>query len=258
MTNQLTPQPTPDDDDGFHRSSGSTRLIRGTLIKWDATQHWQDRDGLPPPEQLLVIRLNEALQMWRDGKPTVITDKPLPDPDDLNAAIPVSEWEKGMDDRPQPPWQHVVILYAIDPRFGAFYTFVSGTIGAHMAIDALRESVEGKRILSRAQVTPIIKLGERPMKTRFGMKTRPHFEICGWETPDALPPATAPRQIAAPTSEPTPEPAPTAPARPPGKMTITSGKAKPPVKLAVADDGLGDVKPDPRDPSDSLDDLPFA
>jgi hypothetical protein len=229
MTSDLTPR----DDDGFRGSSGSTRLIRGSVIRWDATQHWQDRDGLAPPEQLLVIRVNEVLQKWKDGKPEVIDTKPLPDENGLNAAIPVEEWEEGMDGRPQPPWKHTMVLYAIDARTGSFYTFASSTIGAHMAVDHLRESVEGKRILSRAQVMPVIKLTERPMKTKFGMKTRPHFDIVGWDDISALAKESTPQQLAPPTPEPkSPEAVPTAPDRPPGKMTMLR-PAKPPVNLAA-------------------------
>ena len=55
---------------------------------WNDAQHWRDRDGLKPPAQLLVVGVDAILQRWQEGLPQVIRDKPLPDPDDLNAAYP--------------------------------------------------------------------------------------------------------------------------------------------------------------------------
>ena len=75
MSNEIT-KPGPDDD-GFSGSLNSGRLVKGTFLKWNDTAHWQDRDGLTPPSPLLVIAINEALQMWKNGKATVIADKPL-------------------------------------------------------------------------------------------------------------------------------------------------------------------------------------
>ena len=39
------------------------------------------------------------------------------------------------------------------------------------------------RMVRGARVMPLVNLGERPMKTKFGMKTRSHFEIVDWKTP---------------------------------------------------------------------------
>ena len=57
-----------------------------------------DRDGLRPPEIMLAIALSEALQCWKNRKPVeTIVDKPLPDVNDLNEAVPRSEWELDLD-----------------------------------------------------------------------------------------------------------------------------------------------------------------
>src|SRR5262245_56568828 len=82
-----------DDDDGFGGSLTGGRLVKGSLLRWKDTDGWFDRDGITPPSPLLVVAITDALQRWKDKKPEVITDKPLPDPDGLNAAIPGSEWE---------------------------------------------------------------------------------------------------------------------------------------------------------------------
>jgi hypothetical protein len=96
-------EPSPIEDDGFHGSSSSDRLLKGMFVNWTDTAHWLDRDKLTPPSPLLVFAINTALQMWKGGKVDVLTDKPLPDPDALNATIPQSEWELGIDGKSRPP-----------------------------------------------------------------------------------------------------------------------------------------------------------
>ena len=105
-----------DDDDGFGGSIASSRFIRGQILRWTDTGGWTDRDGLRPPEELLVLACNEGLQRWKGKKAESITTKPLPDPNELNASIPMTEWELGTDAKPRPPWAHVAIVYLIDPR----------------------------------------------------------------------------------------------------------------------------------------------
>ena len=172
--------------DGFQDPSDlKQRLLRGTLLSWSDSQHWRDRDGLPAPAQLLVVGVDTALQRWRDGKPEVLLDKPLPDPDDLNAAIPIEEWELGVDGQKRKPWAHVCVVYGVDVAKGGIYTFISATTGAHIAFEALREAVATMRMLRGDKVVPLVTLAERPMKTKFGIKVRPHFEIAGWKTSGA-------------------------------------------------------------------------
>jgi hypothetical protein len=168
-------------NDGFNGSFSSDRTIKGTQLVWNDAQHWRDRDGLKPPAQLLVVGVDAILQRWKEGLPQVIRDKPLPDPDDLNSAIPISEWEVGIDGQKRPPWQDTVVVYTIDPTTGGFYTYVSSTTGGRIAVDHLKESVAGMRMLRGGKVLPLVTLAERPMKTRFGVKSRPAFEIVDWK-----------------------------------------------------------------------------
>jgi hypothetical protein len=226
-------------DDGFNAAFSSDRTIKGTQLVWNDAQHWRDRDGLKPPAQLLVVGVDAILQRWQDGKPQVIRDKPLPDPDDLNATIPVDEWETGIDGQKRPPWADTAVVYFIDPLTGGFYTFVSSTTGGRIGVDHLKESVTGMRMLRGDRVLPLITLGERPMKTRFGTKSRPHFEVVDWKEPisPTLEEEEAPKAGLPPASEPEPvEKAGTPPrqASPPAQPTPA---AKPSRR------GLKDVKP---------------
>jgi hypothetical protein len=247
MTKDLTTyEPKAEDTDGFYGSPNSGRLLKGTLIKWADTTHWVDRDGLTPPSPLLVVAINEILQRWKDGKAEIINEKPLPDPARLNSTIPIAEWERGIDNTPRPPWAHVVVVYFVSLATGEFFTHASATTGAHIAYDALKEAVVTMRALRGARVMPIVNLSERPMKTKFGMKRRPHFEIIGWKTPGddskavpvkPMPPQSGP--VIAPAETP-PAPAPAAsPAAQPRQA-----KPKPPVNLnAETLATMGDVKP---------------
>jgi hypothetical protein len=246
MTSDLTPRESETiNDDGFSGSLNSGRLLKGTFLKWTDAAHWLDRDGLTPPSPMLVIAINEVLQKWKNGKAEVIGDKPLPDPEQLNSAIPKSEWERGNDNQLRKPWAHVVIVYLVDLGTGGFFTYASATVGGHIAYDALKEAVITMRALRGTRVMPFVNLGERPMKTAFGMRRRPCFEIVGWKAPGddtnavsvkpVIPQLSGP--VAAAASPPTPNPS-------SGPTESQQAKPKPPVNLAAETLGaMGDVKP---------------
>jgi hypothetical protein len=227
------------EDDGFQGSITGGRLIKGTLLRWNETNDWMDRDGLRPPEILLVLALTEAFQRWKNKK--VIDEimiKPLPDLETLNSSISVSEWELGLDNRPKPPYAHQKIVYLIDPATAGFFTYINSTFGARICWDNLRERVITMRTLRGQRVVPLVKLSHRPMKTAFGMKHRPEFEIVGWRNlggKDAIGSSTSP-QISGPkpTAEIKPaakikpiaaEPKPTAAAKPAPASTATASPA---------------------------------
>src|SRR5262249_10290902 len=146
-------------------------------------KHWHDTDGLTPPSPLLVIAINEVLQKWKDGKSEIISAKPLPDTDELNATILVKEWEIDLNGQPSPPWKYTVVIYFVSPATGECFTYSNSTVGAIIAFNHLKEAVVAMRILRGSRVLPLVNLSERPMKTKFGQKLRPHLEIIGWKTP---------------------------------------------------------------------------
>jgi len=171
------------DDDGFSGSIVNTRLIKGVILRWTETNGWTDRDGLPPPEILIALACTEALQRWKAKKVVEeITTEPLPDIGNLNATVPTAEWDLGLDNRPKAPWVHQYVVYLIDPASGGLFTYLNNTVGARIAYDHLRERVITMRTLRGARVVPLVKLGHRPMRTAFGPKHRPSFEVIGWRT----------------------------------------------------------------------------
>jgi hypothetical protein len=147
----------------------------------------------------------------------------------------------------------------VDLATGTPYTYASATIGARICFEQVQESVCIMRALRGAKVLPLVNLEQRPMKTQFGMKSRPHLQITDWRTPggdgfDPLPQPSKPQlteptatQVPAPTAAPAPATAaaPTAapppvstPSAMPAAATLEATKAIKPVTMAefVADE----------------------
>ena len=129
-----------------------------------------------------MLACHEGLQRWKGKRSREHHGKALTrSQEELNASIPMTEWELGIDAKPRPPWEHVAIVHLIDPHTAGMFTYLNSTIGAHIAWDVLREKVRTMRVLRGERVLALVRLGTRPMKTtNFGMKTRPEFEIAGW------------------------------------------------------------------------------
>jgi len=160
------------------------RLIQGVILKC-IDGRWTDGDGLTPPSEMLVIGITHALQCWgkeQDLLDTIIEqpDQPLPDPEALNAQIPEEEWGLGLDNKPRPPWAYNWVVYLLDIGSAGTYTFINSTRGAQFAVERLEDKMKWMRVLRGNDVTPIVRLESRPMKTSFGQKMRPEFTVVEW------------------------------------------------------------------------------
>jgi hypothetical protein len=251
MSNNLTPQQPNDEDDGYGGSLTPSQSVRN-YARWTDTAGWFDRDGLPLPAAMLVPAVNTGLQKWKNNVADFIWDKPLPDPQQLNSQIPKTEWEKGLSGEARPPWERIIAVILVDPATGAVYRYTSSTVGARIAYDALREATITIRMLRGQKVIPLVDLSERPFKTNFGMKKRPHFQIVGWKSPGGeddkaiatkpAPQLSGPATTAAPQTESTAPAA--APASAPETATPYQAKPKPPLNLAGETlNTMGDAKP---------------
>ena len=162
------------------------RLLRGTLLKWNEVDGYLDRDGVQPVEgPYLLWAMEEGYQRWKDQ--TVvdeIIDKPLPDLEQLNGAIPKSEWEPGLDGHPRPPYSHQYCVYLLDPNDGQFFTLMNSTVGMKMLWESLAERWEVMRHLRGADVIAVVNLATRPFRTaKWGIKYRPDLKILEWRKP---------------------------------------------------------------------------
>jgi hypothetical protein len=160
-----------------------TRIIFGNVIRCVDGRWSTAGDGIEVPKgtKLLVLGTTDLLQRWQDGRVVeVIRNRPLPGLESLNAKIPLSEWDTGIDGKPRAPWQHTFCVYLLDPETAERYTFANATVGARIAVEDLAEKMRWMRGLRGAQVTASVELSSKPMKTRFGVKLRPHFKLLKW------------------------------------------------------------------------------
>ena len=214
---------TPPSDGGGPAGLPGDRVQRGTIARWSANGGWVDRDGLPLPETVLVIGYFTVLRRWKDKRPEYITEQPLPDSDVLNAAIPVAEWDIGLDGKPRKPWNLTYVVYLVDLKTGALFTYAHDTYGALLAYNGLEEQIAVMRMLRGEHVFPIVRLEKRPWKSQtYGMQMRPHFQIVDWRasgttpviSPTPSPQLTGPMAAPTPATASAPTTAPAAPATP--------------------------------------------
>ena len=170
--------------DGFAvgEKPGNTMIV-GQMIKFDSGVYKVNKtETLPPDIALVAIDVTTAWVKWWEKRPVEhhITQlgQQHPDRDDLpdqNKA----EWEIGLDGQPVDPWKNTRYLRLIDPLTGADYTFVTDSIGGRRGVSDLKSQIRNVRY-ARPNAVPLLKLCTTTMKTRFGPKPRPLFEVIGW------------------------------------------------------------------------------
>jgi hypothetical protein len=180
--------PTPPKGGELPAGLSSAQVQRGIIARWSDKSPdpgWTDRDGLPLPSEMLVIGYCIVLRRWKDSRPEYKTEQPLPNPEDLNALIPMSEWDIGMDGQPSKPWKYCYVAYLVNLKNGTLYTFAHDTFGAMRCYALLEEQIAVMRMIRGAHVWPIVRLEKRPMKTRGGtlITMRPHLEPIDWREP---------------------------------------------------------------------------
>jgi hypothetical protein len=169
----------------FDGGEHNDRLVQGIILKC-VDGHWKANDDTPLAEgmQLYVFGVTKGLQLWQDER--VIKEikktpgEDLPDVETLNAAIPHDEWEDGINGEPRPPWQLNDVVYLLSVNDAQRFTFINCTVGARIAAARLLDRIQSMQMMRGPNVIPVVTLGSRPMKTAFGQKLRPHFEVVSW------------------------------------------------------------------------------
>ena len=189
MSQIKTPAPL-DADYGFDDSETRDHIIQGDILKC-ADGQWLTKEGaaVSPDLRLLVLGIKHAAQRWEGQMPVETILPPLPDVDELNAVIPREKWEPGLDGKPRPPWCLQYLVYLLNPVDASMYTYVNSTTGARIATEKLASRVQLMRQIRGAKVLPVVRLGTAPMKTRFGVKVRPEFDVVDWTEFAPSPPA---------------------------------------------------------------------
>jgi len=196
----------------------SRGVISGTCIKFTNEATWVSSDGdeLPSGLELIVVDIGRVVQRWKDGQPieTIVLapGAKFPDVNKLNAAVPQTEWEEGPDGKPRGPWQAQFIVYLLNGQTMDRYTYPTGTTGGAIAVRDLVDRTNWMRRFRGPGVFPIVSLTDVFMRTRFGGRQRPHFDIKRWvklgDDGTALPAAETPllpdqgaQEVKAPTAK---------------------------------------------------------
>jgi hypothetical protein len=212
---------------------GGDRLIKGSKLKFTNEGTWTiDDEPVDKDRKFLVVGVCKAYQKWIDGLPVekhvIEAHEQVPDLDALNKAAPPEQWVEKFGKKVG-PWDWCYAVYLIDPTTMQVCTFSTNTVGGGQCVRELRESTGMARRMHGDSVYPKVKLTDKFMKTQYGGRQRPAFDILDYEelgpTPAALP-ADAPKQIEAQPAEPA-EPKPEAPNGQKAKAAVAPKPKKP-------------------------------
>jgi hypothetical protein len=199
-TQELTTQELTSIGDGFDECCEP--LGGGDFIKFDANTEtkWFYRDGSPlPRRQYVPVDCRVELVRWCDkqimDRIVQRPDEPFPDVDELNEAIPKSEWEEDFNGNPRGPWQLQRSIFFVDPNDGSRLISSNSTFGQKLAYEEIKSKIQFMRQARGCRVFPLIEFSSKQMKTRFGVKARPYFDVKDWQTFGSSSPAaiTGPR-----------------------------------------------------------------
>lgn len=194
MTDLIKATQPVDGFEGFEsRREGDDRpesgsVIQGTIVKFTNDAAWMTRDDdeLPANLELVATDVIRLVQKWIDGMPVetriLAPGEKFPDLDALNEAAPKSEWREGPNGKMHGPHQSQYIVHLLDPKTMDRFSFATGTVGGGIAVRELRDKVTWMRRLRGQNVFAVVTLADRHMKTRFGGRQRPHFNVTRWIT----------------------------------------------------------------------------
>lgn len=196
------PAITSDGFDDYHDGDGGS-IIKGTKLKFSNDAEWTTGSGqaIAANREFLALELLRTLQKWTPGasapETRVLAPDEKPDVDALNDAAPREEWAEKFGQM-RGPYQFAYVLYLIDPQTMAPFTFVTSTAGGAQAVRNLRTATQLARKIRGSNVFPRVRLADEFMRTAFGGRQRPCFDIVGYEVlgrDDAKLAAAAPKQL---------------------------------------------------------------
>jgi hypothetical protein len=188
VQNKLAKIPGPADDGFGSTSLDNTRMFQGVRIKFGTDGQYRVNDQVLPPIELLLGSMATIAQFWRDKK---LIDERRKAPEQshadftntietLNEESDPETWELNLSGEPRPPWQVYEVAYFLDLATAQRFTLALSTVGMRICASEIRQMVTDMRAIKGQFVFPLVKLGTLSMKTRFGNKPRPRFEVVGW------------------------------------------------------------------------------
>ena len=167
--------------------TGSTsNLIRGKILKFADGKYTAEKTTvLPIGTELVAIDVTTAWVRWGgdDGKPTehrvTYAGQNHPGRHELGDDD-LEEWPAGLDGKPADVWRDTRYMLLIHPKTGQEYTFVTDSWGGRKAIGTLKDQIRNVRA-EHPNAVPIVKLMPGTMKTKYGIKPAPLFEVTDWK-----------------------------------------------------------------------------
>lgn len=161
-------------------------VIQGTLLKFSNEAKWINGDGdeMSPTLELVAHDVTRVVQKWVDQMPEetifVPPGEKFPNVEEMNEKAPKSEWRENFNGEMVGPWQAQSLLYLIEPETLDKYTYPTSTVGGAIAIRELADKVRWMRRHRGPNVNPVVTLSDTHMRTRFGGRQRPHFNVVRW------------------------------------------------------------------------------
>jgi hypothetical protein len=183
--NALTPTTNNLPADGWDAAANdsSASPAKGSSIKFDAGAYFIGREKTLVDEsrQFVAIDVREGWLFLKKDCPAEYSMRAIdgPKPPRPSSFANPSEWPDGLDRKPNDPWRYAKFLYLLDPVSAEVFTFTSSTTGGRIGLSDLCAQIQLMR-RTRPGAVPIVELQSRQMKTKFGMKPRPFFQVVGW------------------------------------------------------------------------------
>jgi hypothetical protein len=157
--------------------------MKGSSIKFDNGAYVIGREKtlIDGARQFVAIDVREGWLFLKKDCPAEYDMRAVggPKPPRPASYSDPSEWPDGLDGKPADPWRYAKFLFLIDPASAEVFTFTSSTTGGRIGLNDLTAQIKLMRS-TRPGAVPIVELQSRQMKTKFGMKPRPFFQVVGW------------------------------------------------------------------------------
>src|ERR1700730_18010359 len=184
-----------DGNDGFEIESIEQSQAGCDFLKFDGTnppRYWYARNlgndiKLGP---YAVPKLVIAALKWSSEKKVIdrvfqTPDAPPLDIDELNGEVDINDYNVDFNGDTLAPWKKHFEVRLVDLETGAKLIASNSTTGHLLAFNGLKERTVFMRRYRGEKVYPIVNLSHASMKTKFGQKMRPDFEIMDWRLLDA-------------------------------------------------------------------------
>ena len=185
LTTSAPLAPAPKWSDGFDDDDGcdDEGIIKGMRLKFGNDNAWVDRDGnlFAKDRELVAYEVKKAVQTWPPGggkpKSRILgPGEPFPNIEKLNAEAPKSEWREAFGTM-KGPNENVYVVYLFDQKKGKIFTYLTKTVGGFRAVRELKDEVRRIRMLEGDNRYPVVTLTDTFMKTGYGGRQRPEFNI---------------------------------------------------------------------------------